>query len=121
MAYDTHFLELIYHWKQNAGANTFKSVSDWYEKHYAMDAERHVYDILSILTNYMERNKLIHVSWLIKELKPGQWYYASFSDLTPEQNEKLEFRVLAMCLSKLRITEVVMIPGFREYVDNLVA
>jgi hypothetical protein len=119
MSNDTHFLELIRHWKQHPDDNTFRSVEAWYDRYYAPNALKHVYDVLCIWTHYMERHQLISMSRVIDELKPGQFYYPHFPDLTDEQNAQFGFRLLAIYLSQLRNTKVVNIPGYQEYIDSL--
>jgi hypothetical protein len=117
MQNDEHFLEMIHTAKQSD--NTFKALDAWYDKHYGPDAHKHVYAVLSIWTHYMERNGFISISEMIDGLAPNKWYYAGFSDLSDEQNALLPYRVLAMYLSKVRLTEVNKIPGYRQYVDTL--
>jgi hypothetical protein len=120
MAIDnSHFLELIYHWKQDFQGSTFKVVDAWYDKHYAPDAHKNVYAVLSIWTTYLESIELISAHEVLDGCAPGKWWYPFFPDLDEETNAKLPYRILAMYLSKLRNTKVTAIPGFREYVDSL--
>lgn len=109
---ETHFLELIHDIKQQE--LSFELVSKWYEKHYGPDAIRYIHSILSIWTHYMEKHQLISMKEVIDQLDPRHWYYPAFVDLSQPQNEKFPYRVLAILLSKLRLTPYKQIPGFAE-------
>jgi hypothetical protein len=116
---NAHFHELIFHWKQHSDDCTFKRLDEWYEKHYGHDTHAHIEAVLSIWTSYLENINAIRAHEVLEVLRPGQFWYSFFPDLDDETNAKVPYRVLAFYLSKLRLTKVVDIPGFRAYVDSL--
>lgn len=117
--HDQHILELIYASKQQSHI-TFKKLDEWYNKYYlTCDSHRYINAIATILTRYIQMNNLATLERIVYELDPTKMWHSEFNDLSKELNEQYPYRLVAIYLSILRLTEVKKIPDLREYVDSI--
>lgn len=116
---DIHFAELARDLKHNNGFVNWSVIVRWYNKHYVYvnEDKAHYYidSILHLISDYVTRHGLINVSQLVEALTPRfNSYTVTFTDLSHNYNDKINYRILATICSKLILTEVKKIPHYNE-------